>query len=113
MTVPTGSAQQAQIIQTSDGQAIVYPVQVDSQGNVLHQQSTGMFSHCKSHEALLLFTICFLCTVQVEIYQALNVIDINDERQYPTNSFFFSCANAFCHLLVLRLAGVVEKQLTC
>ncbi|XP_050722406.1 nuclear transcription factor Y subunit alpha-like isoform X2 [Eriocheir sinensis] len=41
VTVPAGSAQQAQIIQTSDGQAIVYPVQVDSQGNVLHQQSTG------------------------------------------------------------------------
>ena len=41
VTVPAGSAQQAQIIQTSDGQAIVYPIQVDSQGNILHQQSTG------------------------------------------------------------------------
>ncbi|KAK8376147.1 hypothetical protein O3P69_008697 [Scylla paramamosain] len=40
VTVPAGSAQQAQIIQTSDGQAIVYPIQVDGQGNILHQQST-------------------------------------------------------------------------
>lgn len=41
VTVPAGSAQQAQIIQTSDGQAIVYPIQVDGQGNILHQPSTG------------------------------------------------------------------------
>lgn len=41
VTVPAGSAQQAQIIQTSDGQAIVYPIQVDGSGNILHQQSTG------------------------------------------------------------------------
>ena len=43
MTVPAGSAQQAQIIQTSDGQAIVYPIQVDGQGNILHQPSTGKY----------------------------------------------------------------------
>lgn len=36
-----GSTQQAQIIQTSDGQALVYPIQVDSQGNIIQQQPTG------------------------------------------------------------------------
>ncbi|XP_071515163.1 nuclear transcription factor Y subunit alpha-like isoform X2 [Panulirus ornatus] len=38
VSVPAGSTQQAQIIQTSDGQALVYPIQVDSQGNVIQQQ---------------------------------------------------------------------------
>ncbi|KAG0723783.1 Nuclear transcription factor Y subunit alpha [Chionoecetes opilio] len=42
VTLPSGSTQQAQIIQTSDGQAIVYPIQVDGQGNILQQQSGGM-----------------------------------------------------------------------
>ncbi|KAK3866725.1 hypothetical protein Pcinc_027761 [Petrolisthes cinctipes] len=41
VTIPAGSAQQAQIIQTSDGQALVYPIQVDSQGNIIQQQPTG------------------------------------------------------------------------
>ncbi|XP_042872654.1 nuclear transcription factor Y subunit alpha-like isoform X6 [Penaeus japonicus] len=36
-----GSTQQAQIIQTSDGQALVYPIQLDSQGNLIQQQPTG------------------------------------------------------------------------
>lgn len=36
-----GSTQQAQIIQTSDGQALVYPIQLDSQGNIIQQQPTG------------------------------------------------------------------------
>ncbi|XP_042872651.1 nuclear transcription factor Y subunit alpha-like isoform X4 [Penaeus japonicus] len=35
-----GSTQQAQIIQTSDGQALVYPIQLDSQGNLIQQQPT-------------------------------------------------------------------------
>ncbi|KAG7162757.1 Nuclear transcription factor Y subunit alpha-like [Homarus americanus] len=41
VSVPAGSSQQAQIIQTSDGQALVYPIQLDSQGNVIQQQPTG------------------------------------------------------------------------
>ncbi|KAK8752007.1 hypothetical protein OTU49_011669 [Cherax quadricarinatus] len=40
VSVPAGSAQQAQIIQTADGQALVYPIQLDSQGNVIQQQPT-------------------------------------------------------------------------
>ncbi|KAK8752005.1 hypothetical protein OTU49_011669 [Cherax quadricarinatus] len=41
VSVPAGSAQQAQIIQTADGQALVYPIQLDSQGNVIQQQPTS------------------------------------------------------------------------
>ncbi|XP_047478533.1 nuclear transcription factor Y subunit alpha-like isoform X2 [Penaeus chinensis] len=37
-----GSTQQAQIIQTSDGQALVYPIQLDSQGNIIQQQPTAV-----------------------------------------------------------------------
>ncbi|XP_042872645.1 nuclear transcription factor Y subunit alpha-like isoform X1 [Penaeus japonicus] len=37
-----GSTQQAQIIQTSDGQALVYPIQLDSQGNLIQQQPTAL-----------------------------------------------------------------------
>ncbi|XP_076064246.1 nuclear factor Y-box A isoform X8 [Oratosquilla oratoria] len=41
VVVQGGTTQQAQIIQTSDGQTLVYPVQLDSQGNILQQQPTG------------------------------------------------------------------------
>ncbi|XP_068226798.1 nuclear transcription factor Y subunit alpha isoform X2 [Palaemon carinicauda] len=41
VVVPGGSSQQAQIIQTSDGQALVYPIQVDNSGNVIGQQPAG------------------------------------------------------------------------
>lgn len=61
MTVPAGSAQQAQIIQTSDGQAIVYPVQVDSQGNVLHQQSTGKYILVVGFSEVLLLLLHAFC----------------------------------------------------
>ncbi|XP_076064245.1 nuclear factor Y-box A isoform X7 [Oratosquilla oratoria] len=40
VVVQGGTTQQAQIIQTSDGQTLVYPVQLDSQGNILQQQPT-------------------------------------------------------------------------
>lgn len=60
MTVPAGSAQQAQIIQTSDGQAIVYPIQVDGQGNILHQQSTGKYIYTRELSQKAASRIVFL-----------------------------------------------------
>jgi len=41
VVIQGGTAQQAQIIQTADGQALVYPIQVDSSGNIVGQQHTG------------------------------------------------------------------------
>lgn len=41
VVIQGGSTQQAQIIQTADGQALVYPIQVDGQGNIVGQQHTG------------------------------------------------------------------------
>ncbi|KAK7078733.1 hypothetical protein SK128_028421, partial [Halocaridina rubra] len=41
VVLPGSSGQQAQLIQTSDGQALVYPIQVDSSGNIIGQQPAG------------------------------------------------------------------------
>jgi len=41
VVIQGGGTQQAQIIQTADGQALVYPIQVDSSGNIVGQQQTG------------------------------------------------------------------------
>lgn len=57
VTIPAGSAQQAQIIQTSDGQALVYPIQVDSQGNIIQQQPTGKRGDGTQHGLDTLFVI--------------------------------------------------------
>ncbi|CAL4123075.1 unnamed protein product, partial [Meganyctiphanes norvegica] len=40
VVIQGSTAQQAQIIQTADGQALVYPIQVDSSGNIVGQQHT-------------------------------------------------------------------------
>jgi len=41
VVIQGGGGQQAQIIQTADGQALVYPIQVDSSGNIVGQQHAG------------------------------------------------------------------------
>lgn len=37
-TATATTGQQPQIIQTSEGQTLVYPIQLDSQGNIIQQQ---------------------------------------------------------------------------